>query len=136
MWEYVTGELAAPRYAVSSLLKVSAVGLALLLSAPTVASAQMGGSRPASPASFRAIPKYRVRIGTPNALPGPGVPWISEQADAPRVDRGPRLPKHVQPAVARLDADRPPAPANDVVIIPVTTILIVLLVVVVVLAVD
>jgi hypothetical protein len=57
-------------------------------------------------------------------------------AYAPGVYRGPRVPKHVPPAFAGLDADRPPAPANDVVIIPVTTILIVLLVVVVVLAVD
>jgi hypothetical protein len=118
-------------------MKWSAVGLALLCAAPAV-SAQAGPALAGSRSSFQSIPKHRVRIGTPNALPGIRSPWISEQAPLAGADRpvGPRLPGMVQPAVSKLDADQPPAPADDVIIIPVTTILIALLVVLIVVAVD
>jgi hypothetical protein len=123
---------------VFSPLKLSVVGLVLILGAAPAVSAQTAPtSSPRS--SLVPIPKSRVRIGTPNALPGPRTqPWISERGSAPSAQPagGPRLPVMVQPAVARLDADQPPAPADDVLIIPVTTILIALLVVLIVVAVD
>jgi hypothetical protein len=113
---------------VSSLIEAVIVGTALTLSATPNLSAQ-APTRPAgSSAQYNAIPTTRVKLGTP-ALPGTRVPWISEQRSRPQTDVGPRLPEHVQPAVSKLYADEAPAPANDVVIIPVTTILVVLIVV-------
>lgn len=118
-------------------LKISVIGLAVSVWVAPAALAQGGPSAAAgSPASLDVIPRSEVRIGTPSAPPGPGVPWISERRAASQPSGGPLLPTLVRPAVDRLDADSPPAPPADVVVLPVTTILIVLLVVVIVLAVD
>jgi hypothetical protein len=112
------------------------VGAALTLSVPPALSAQQTPPRPsAAPAQYNVIPPNRLRPGA-NLPPIRGTPWISEQQSPAGAERGPRLPEQVQPAVSKLYADDAPAPAGDVIIIPVTTILIVLLVVLIIVAAD